>query len=117
MRRPVRAGGERGFLAAPATHGGAVRRHIVATTGYFVPAADLLPYWPHDLLAPSDVPGLGSIARRIGVSDFDTVEYDGNLVAFGTLAISGEIELGIPLLKACRSCSARAAAASPGSPL
>jgi hypothetical protein len=72
----------------------------VATTGYFVPAADLLPYWPHDLLAPSDVPGLGPIARRIGVSDFDTVEYDGYLVAFGTLAISGEIEFGIPALKA-----------------
>lgn len=65
---------------------------------YFVPSADLLPYWPHDLLAPSDVPLLGRVSQYLGVSDLDIVEYDGFVALTGTLAIRGELELGIPML-------------------
>ena len=36
---------------------------------YFVPSADLLPYWPHDLLAASDVPILGRLSQLAGVTD------------------------------------------------
>ena len=67
-------------------------------TAYFVPAADLLPYWPHDLLAPSDVPGLGQLAQRVGVTAFDILEYDGYLTATGNLAIWEELELNLPLV-------------------
>ena len=67
-------------------------------TAYFVPAADLLPYWPHDLVAPSDVPGLGQLAQRVGVTAFDILEYDGYLTATGKLAIWEELELNLPLV-------------------
>jgi hypothetical protein len=68
-------------------------------TAYFIPALDLLPYWPHDLVAPSDVPLLGDLAQYIGVTDFDVVEYEGYLTAFGTLAVWEEVELKLPLVE------------------
>ena len=68
------------------------------TAPYFVPVADLLPYWPHDLVAPTDVPILGGLSQRIGVTAFDLVEYDGFLTVRGTLAVWEELELRLPLL-------------------
>jgi hypothetical protein len=49
----------------------------VTETAYLVPAADLLPYWPHDLLAPTDVPVIGPLSQRVGLTTFDVVEWDG----------------------------------------
>src|SRR5215217_8544355 len=70
----------------------------MTATAYFVPAADLLPYWPHDLVAPTDVPGIGQLSQRVGVTAFDIVEYDGYLTATGTLALWEELELTLPLV-------------------
>ena len=49
---------------------------------YFVPAADLLPYWPHDLLATSDVGMLGRLSQSVGVTEFELIEYEGELGEF-----------------------------------
>ncbi len=67
-------------------------------TAYFVPAADLLPYWPHDLVAPTDIPIIGPFPQRVGVTAFDVVEYDGHLTVTGTLAVWEELELKLPLV-------------------
>jgi len=53
---------------------------------YFVPAADLLPYWPHDLLAPTDIGGIGSLTVYVGVSDLDLLEFGGHVMLTGQLA-------------------------------
>ncbi|SFR94933.1 hypothetical protein SAMN04487846_1055 [Microbacterium sp. cf046] len=65
---------------------------------YFVPALDLLPYWPHDLLAPSDVPMLGRLGQYAGVTEFELVEYEGELGVVGTLALWDELTLDLPLV-------------------
>lgn len=65
---------------------------------YFVPAADLLPYWPHDLLAPSDVGIIGRLSQYVGVSELDLVEYEGELTLTGKLALWQEIALDLPLV-------------------
>ncbi len=65
---------------------------------YFVPAADLLPYWPHDLLAPSDVPMLGRLSQFAGVTEFELVEYESELAVVGTLALWDELTLDLPLV-------------------
>lgn len=66
---------------------------------YFVPVADILPYWPHDLLAPSDVPMLDRLTQYAGVTDFDLVEYGDELSLIGTLALWEELTLDLPLVK------------------
>lgn len=63
---------------------------------YFVPAADLLPYWPHDLLAPTDIPVIGPLSQRVGLTAFEVVEWDGFLTVMGTLAVWEELELKLP---------------------
>jgi hypothetical protein len=70
----------------------------MATTSYFVPALDLLPYWPHDLIAPADVPLLGALTQFVGVTDFEVVEYDGYLTLVGVMAVWEELELDLPLV-------------------
>ncbi len=65
---------------------------------YFVPAADLLPYWPHDLVAPSDVGILGRLTQFAGVTDFQLVDYEGELAVVGTLALWDELTLDLPLV-------------------
>jgi hypothetical protein len=65
---------------------------------YFVPAAELLPYCPHDLLAPSDVPMLGRLTQHAGVTEFELVEYEGELSVVGTLALWDELTLDLPLV-------------------
>lgn len=70
----------------------------MTNTAYFVPAADLLPYWPHDLLAPTDVPIIGPLSQRVGVTAFDVDDWDGFLTVTGTLAVWEELELKLPLV-------------------
>jgi hypothetical protein len=65
---------------------------------YFVPALDLLPYWPHDLLAPSDVPMLGRLSQYAGVTDFELLDYEGELCIVGTLALWDELAVDLPLV-------------------
>jgi hypothetical protein len=65
---------------------------------YFVPVADLLPYWPHDLVAPSDVGILGRLAQYVGVTELDLIEYEGELVLTGKLALWQELALDLPLV-------------------
>jgi hypothetical protein len=65
---------------------------------YFVPAADLLPYWPHDLLATSDVGMLGRLSQSVGVTEFELVEYEAELGVIGTLALWDELALDLPLV-------------------
>jgi hypothetical protein len=67
-------------------------------TAYIVPAADLLPYWPHDLLAPTDVPVIGPLSQRVGVTAFEIDDWDGFLTVTGTLAVWEELELKLPLV-------------------
>lgn len=67
-------------------------------TPYFVPAADLLPYWPHDLLATSDFGMLGRVSQYIGVTDFDLIEYEGELTLVGRLALWRQLVLDLPLV-------------------
>ena len=64
---------------------------------YFVPSADLLPYWPHDLLATSDVGCSGALAMA-GVTDFELVEYEGALGLVGKLAFWRQLVLDLPLV-------------------
>ncbi|MCD2441545.1 hypothetical protein LQ757_04555 [Agromyces sp. SYSU K20354] len=66
---------------------------------YFLPAADLLPYWPHDLLAPSDVGMLGRVSQLVGVTDFELVEYEGELGVVGTLALWDELVLDLVVVE------------------
>ena len=61
---------------------------------YFVPSADLLPYWPHDLIATSDVGMLGRVSQYLGVTDFDLIEYEGALNLVGKLALWRQLVLG-----------------------
>lgn len=65
---------------------------------YFVPAADLLPYWPHDLLAISDVPILGRLSQLAGVTELELVEYEDELGLVGTIALWDELALDLPLV-------------------
>ena len=65
---------------------------------YFVPALDLLPYWPHDLLAPSDVPMLGRLGQYAGVTEFELLDYEGEVALVGTLALWDELTLDLPLV-------------------
>ena len=65
---------------------------------YFVPAVDLLPYWPHDLLAPSDVGMLGRLSQYIGVTDLDLLDYAGELTLIGKLALWQELSFDLPLV-------------------
>jgi hypothetical protein len=65
---------------------------------YFVPSADLLPYWPHDLIAPSDIGMFGRVSQYLGVTDFDLLEYEGELTLLGTLALSRQLVLDLPLV-------------------
>ena len=65
---------------------------------YFVPAADLLPYWPHDLIATSDVGMLGRVSQYLGVTDFDLIEYEGELTLVGKLALWQQLVLDLPLV-------------------
>ncbi len=65
---------------------------------YFVPAADLVPYWPHDLLATSDVGMLGRLSQYLGVTEFDLVEHQGELTLFGTLALWQQLAFDLPLV-------------------
>jgi hypothetical protein len=43
---------------------GSAMMAFVTDTAYLVPAADLLTYWPHDLLAPNDVPVIGPLREQ-----------------------------------------------------
>jgi hypothetical protein len=70
----------------------------MTSSAYFVPAADLLPYWPHDLLAPTDVPLIGPLSQRVGVTALDIDDWDGFLTVTGTLAVWEELELKLPLV-------------------
>ncbi|HEU5204956.1 MAG TPA: hypothetical protein VFU17_11720, partial [Candidatus Limnocylindrales bacterium] len=65
---------------------------------YFVPVLDLLPYWPHDLLAPSDVPMLGRLGQYAGVTEFELLDYEGEVAIVGTLALWDELTLDLPLV-------------------
>jgi hypothetical protein len=65
---------------------------------YFVPSADLLPYWPHDLIATSDVGMLGRVSQYLGVTDFDLIEYEGALNLVGKLALWRQLVLDLPLI-------------------
>lgn len=65
---------------------------------YFVPVADLLPYWPHDLLAPSDLGILGRLSQYVGVTELDLVEYEGELTLTGKVALWEQISLDLPLV-------------------
>ena len=65
---------------------------------YFVPSADLLPYWPHDLLATSDVPIMGRLSQLAGVTELELVEYEGELGLVGTIALWDELALDLPLV-------------------
>ena len=65
---------------------------------YFVPSADLLPYWPHDLIATSDVGMLGRVSQYLGVTDFDLIEYEGALNLVGKLALWQQLVLDLPLI-------------------
>jgi hypothetical protein len=65
---------------------------------YFVPVLDLLPYWPHDLVAPSDVPMLGRLGQCAGVTEFELLEYEGEIAIVGTLALWDELTLDLPLV-------------------
>jgi hypothetical protein len=65
---------------------------------YFLPAADVLPYWPHDLLAASHVGMLGRLGQFAGVTEFELVEYEGELSVIGTLALWEEMALDLPLV-------------------
>lgn len=66
--------------------------------GYFVPALDLLPYWPHDLLAPSDLSVLGRLSQYAGVTELELVEYEGEVNLIGTLAMWDELAFDLPLV-------------------
>lgn len=68
------------------------------SAGYFVPVLDLLPYWPHDLLAPSDIPALGRLGQFAGVTEFELVEYEGEIGLTGTLALWDELAFDLPLV-------------------
>jgi hypothetical protein len=65
---------------------------------YFVPSADLLPYWPHDLIATSDVGMLGRVSQYLGVTEFDLIEYEGALTLVGKLALWRQVVLDLPLI-------------------
>jgi hypothetical protein len=65
---------------------------------YFVPVLDLLPYWPHDLVAPSDVPMLGRLSQYAGVTEFELLDYEGEVAIVGTLALWDELTLDLPLV-------------------
>lgn len=65
---------------------------------YFVPSADLLPYFPHDLLAPSDVGILGRLSQYLGVTELELLEYEGELTLIGKLALWQELSLDLPLV-------------------
>ncbi len=65
---------------------------------YFVPAADLLPYWPHDLLAASDVGIIGRLSQSVGVTELDLIEYEGELMLTGRLALWQELAFDLPLV-------------------
>ena len=65
---------------------------------YFVPSADLLPYWPHDLIATSDAGMLGRVSQYLGVTDFDLIEYEGALTLVGKLALWQQLVLDLPLI-------------------
>ena len=80
----------------------------MASAPYFVPSADLLPYWPHDLIATSDVGMLGRVGQYLGVTDFDLIEYEGELTIVGTLALVAGAG-GRPAVRRRRVASDRAA--------
>jgi hypothetical protein len=65
---------------------------------YFVPVLDLLPYWPHDLVAPSDVPMLGRLGQYAGVTEFELLDYEGEVAVVGTLALWDELTFDLPLV-------------------
>jgi hypothetical protein len=68
------------------------------SASHFVPAADLLPYWPHDLLAPTDIGGIGSLTVYVGVSDLDLLEFGGQVTLTGELALWQQIVFNLPLV-------------------
>jgi len=70
----------------------------VASAPYFVPSVDLLPYWPHDLVAPSDVGMLGRVGQFLGITEFDLLEYENELTIVGTLALWRELSVGLPFV-------------------
>jgi hypothetical protein len=65
---------------------------------YLVPAADLLPYWPHDLLATCVVGMLGRLTQLTDVTELELVGYEGDLGLRGTLAPWDEPALDLPLV-------------------
>lgn len=68
------------------------------STPYFVPVADLLPYWPHDLVAPSDLGIFGRLIQYFGITEFDLVEYEDELTMIGKVALWQQMSLDLPLV-------------------
>ena len=68
------------------------------STPYFVPVADLLPYWPHDLVAPSDLGIFGRLIQYFGITELDLLEYEGELTMTGKVALWQQMSLDLPLI-------------------
>jgi hypothetical protein len=49
-------------------------------------------------VAPSDVGMLGRVGQYLGVTEFDLLEYEGELTLVGTLALWRELSLGLPFV-------------------